>query len=137
MSTATTLATAIDQANPNRIADALRLLKLGQMLTPRTSKIMGAAAVKIALDPPALAITSVRVVNPGAGTAVSGGYIVQDAGGAAVDDGGAPNKPGTCLLADDGSTLEFATALALVDYAEVCYIPRSDTDITAAFEIQG
>ncbi|MFA6166752.1 MAG: hypothetical protein WC700_09055 [Gemmatimonadaceae bacterium] len=132
MSSNTTLAQGLDQANPNRLCDILQKLGLGTLLTPKTAHIHGDTTVYLPLDPPALAVTSVRVVNPGAGTGVSGSYLVQDAGGTAVDWSGA-NAPGFCLLSADGTTLEFATALALVDYAEVCYIPRTTTDITETF----
>jgi len=133
----TTLADALDAANPNRLADILRLVKLGTLLTPTTATIAGVASTDVVLPLPALLITSVRVATGGAGTtAVAGVYIVQDENGTAEDDGGA-NKPGACTLSADGTTLTFATALAAVDSCIVCYVPQSYTDMTSECEIMG
>lgn len=144
MSTATTLATALDNADPNRLCDVLRKLKLGQMLTPLKVTLTPDSSQKtVTLDPPALMITSVRATKGAGGSQKAGEYIVQDASGTAVDHGVGANLPGSCKLSADGTTLTFATnwsntlGASPTDTCIVIYMPRSDTDITTEFEVQG
>ncbi|MFA6166753.1 MAG: hypothetical protein WC700_09060 [Gemmatimonadaceae bacterium] len=144
MSSNTTLAQALDQANPNRIADILQKVKLGTMLTPRTTTFTPASSQKdVTLDPPALMITSVRATRGAGGSQVAGPYLVQDVGGTVRDNGGGANTPGACTLSADGTTLTFnanwsnGLGAAPTDTCIVCYVPRSYTDLTETFNITG
>ena len=125
MSAPFTIADALDQANPNLLADALMKVALGTLLTPKVAAITQTSATTVKLNPPALcpAVVSARVT---AGTALAGVYRCTDAGGTAVDSA----TLGVCKLSADGTTLTFAAALTGVT---VSYIPRSATDLTANF----
>lgn len=116
-----TIAELLDRANPNDLADALRKIKLGTMLTPKKAALTQAAGTAVTLDPPALIVQHARVT-----TGVStGNYIPTDSGGTAAAPSGA--APGVVKVSDDGATLTFN---ANVEALTVTYIPRSDTDIT-------
>lgn len=122
-----TLAGILDEADPNKISDALRKVKLGQLLSPVKQTISQADVVTVPLSPPALVIHSVRVTG---GTALAGVYQVTDTDGTEVNSA----TLGVCTLSDDGALLTFAAALTdLV----VIYIPRSDADMTADFQQTG
>ena len=122
-----TLAGALDEANPNKVADALQKVKLGTMLTPNKQTISQASAVTVPLDPPALSIHTLRVTG---GTAIAGIYQVADTDATEVDSA----TLGVATLSDDGATLTFAAA---VTDLVVIYIPRSDSDLTADFPPTG
>jgi hypothetical protein len=122
-----TLAGALDQADPNKVADALRQVKLGTLLTPTKQTISQTSAVTVALTPPALVIHTVRVTG---GTALAGIYQVADTDATEVDSA----TLGVCTLSDDGATLTFAAA---VTDLVVIYVPRSDADLTADFPTTG
>lgn len=139
----TTIAKAANQADPNSIADVLRLMKLGRMLDPVkltltglpasatldiTSLDKGGSGVAINLGladlvtgqaiPPILDVKTVRVT---AGAAAAGARFMTDAGGAA--------SATVALISDDGKTLTFeGTVTALV----LEYVPRSSTPLTDA-----
>lgn len=146
----------LNEANPNRVINALRLMKLGNMFTPRkvTFAALAAAAAHNITDaahfaaatvvpaypstgpsaklllPAILAIISLRVT---AGAAQPGARVPIDSGGApaasATGIGGAPG--GTAALSDDGTTITFeANVTAFV----LEYIPRSDVDLTLVWE---
>lgn len=122
-----TLASVLDQANPNSVADALRKVKLGTLLTPKqldTGTITGIATVT--LDPPALLVQSARVVTSGTAGSV-GAYIVADASATPAVPAAANTNPGVASLSADGVTLTFPNTITR---AIVTYIPRSDTDMT-------
>ncbi len=131
MSSTLTLADALDQANPNTVSSALQQVKLGTMLTPMkyvSGTIDAVAAVP--LDPPALIIMSARVVTSGTGASV-GTYIAGDSAVTPLlPPGGASTAVGIAAMAADGSTITFPNTVTSVI---VTYIPRSDSDITAAF----
>lgn len=122
-----TLAGALDEANPNKIADALQKVKLGSLLTPTTETISQASATTVALASPALLVSSIRVTG---GTALAGVYKVTDSGGTPVDSA----TLGVATISDDGATLTFAAA---VTDCVVQYIPRSNTDVTSDFPTTG
>lgn len=124
-----TLAGILDEADPNKIADALRKVKLGILLTPQNRTITQSTSVDVVLDPPALGPASItaRVTT---GTALAGVYRVTDSGGTEVDSA----TLGVATLSDDGATLTFAAAVTGV---VVDYIPRSESDITADFQQTG
>ena len=98
-----TLAGALDEANPNKVADALRKVKLGTLLSPLKKTIVQADAVTVTLSPPALVINSVRTT---AGSGLAGIYQVGDTDTTEVNSA----TLGRCSLSDDGATLTFAVA---------------------------
>lgn len=124
-----TLAGILDEADPNSIADALRKVKLGQLLTPQTRAISQTSNVAVTLDPPAQGPASLTV-RVTAGTALAGVYRATDSGGTAVDSA----TLGVATLSDDGATLTFAAAVTDV---VVDYVPRSDSDILGDFQQTG
>lgn len=118
---------ALDQANPNRVADALAKAKLGTILTPlkKTYTGLASAAAHDLTDaahgsgPAALSVATLRVT---AGAAAAGARYMTDAGGTASST--------VALLSDDGKTITFeGTVTAFV----IEYIPRSNTDMTSNF----
>jgi len=137
------LQTALDQGLITELADLLKLMKLGTMLTPlkRTfTGLTGAATYDLtALDAtgetvgaantnrvPALVIHSLVVVT--ATTAnTQGVYVVGDPSITLVSP---TNKTvvGTAKISDDGKTLTFPTADVTAFTIE--YMPRSLTDMT-------
>jgi hypothetical protein len=142
-----TLQLALDQADPDKVGDALQKVKLGTMLAPlkRTFSALSAASAMdlTALDAsgettgtanpnrlPALLIKTLRVTASGTAGSL-GAYIVTDSGGTAiVPPGGANAAVGVALLSDDGKTLTFPnTITAFV----VEYVPRAATDPSTAF----
>lgn len=114
-----TLQDALDQADPNQIADALRLVKLGQMVVPTKKTVSQSAALTVPLAPPALTIVSVRVT---AGAAAAGVRTVSDAS--------ATPSASVVALSNDGATLTFE---GNVTGAVVVYVPRSNADVTETF----
>lgn len=123
-----TLQSMLDQANPETLADLLALIKLGTILTPKkvdTGTI--SASSTVTLSPPALVVSTVRVVTSGTGGAV-GAYGVTDAGGTPiVPPGGASAALGVCTISDDGTTLTFPNTITR---AIIEYVPRSNSSMT-------
>lgn len=119
---AITLGSILSKADPNLLADALRKVNLGVMLSPVVKTITQSSAVTMTLSPPALcpAVVSVRVTG---GASAANVYIVTDSGGTAVDGA-------ICKLSADGATLTFALG---VTSAVVSYVPRSESDLAAPF----
>lgn len=118
--TATSQQTVLDVLNRSKVGElesGLQLVNLGTMLAGQKSSLTQAAAATVTLDPPALAISTLRVV---AGAAAAGGRKIVDAGGTA--------DANTCLLSDDGATLTFE---ANVTQLVVAYIPRSAVDLAS------
>jgi hypothetical protein len=123
-----TLQTKLDKAEPGNLADVLRQVKLGTMLTPRkkTLTALAAAAAHNITDAahgslaPILKITALRVT---AGAATAGARIITDSAALAAAT--------VAALSDDGTTLTFEdTVTAFV----LEYIPRSAVDMTALNE---
>lgn len=136
----------LNEANPNRIFNVLRILKLGNMLTPRkvTFAALAAAAAHNITDaahfaaavvapvypttgpsarvtlPPILAIITLRVT---AGAAAAATRTPSDAGGTPT--------AAVATLSDDGTTLTFE---ANVTGFVIEYIPRSEIDLTTIWE---
>lgn len=151
-----TLADVLDKADPDQIADALRLIKLGRMLNPL--KVTFAAITAVAAPdlttfkvgdagvtvnqgltnfpvgtplPPVLDLTSLRVTASGTGASL-GTYTLTDTGGTAiVPPGGASVAVGIAKLSDDGKTITFPNT---VTGFVIEYTPRSFTDPTTKFE---
>jgi hypothetical protein len=136
-----TLQAALDRADPNKLADALRKVKLGSMLSPL--KVTFASMTSVAEQnitsaanfaaatinqgsaaytrnlPPILAIDSMRVT---AGTAATGERT--------IGDSGATTSTTVAKLSDDGTTL---TCEAAYTGMVLEYIPRSAVDPSGAF----
>ena len=117
-----TLGLALEQANPNILADALRKVNLSKMLEPQKLVLSGAAAsASVTLDPPALLVQSARVT---AGAAAAGLRQIGDA---------AATLSGTvCRLSDDGATLTFE---ANVTGVIVVYMARSEASLSSQFPV--
>lgn len=113
-----TVQTVLNDANPNEIADGIRKLALGNMLSPVkvTFAALGSAAaqdittaaakaaatytgITLALGEELPAILNVRTLRVTAGAAAAGARFVTDAGGTASTT--------VALLSDDGKTLTF------------------------------
>lgn len=116
-----TLGLALEQANPNNIADALRLVNLSKMLEPQKLTVSQTAALTVPLDPPALLVQSVRVT---AGAAAAGLRQIGDAAASA--------SATVCKLSDDGATLTFE---ANVTDAIVVYMARSEASLSSQFPV--
>lgn len=150
-----TLAKALGEADPNRLADALRQYGLGTHLSPQKFTFLGAAGataqnittaawlaratpgsatptlpIAQATLPPILSVVALRVTTGPSGAA--GTHIISDAGGTpAQPNSAAVGAPGIALLSDDGTTLTFASA---VSGFVLEYIPRSARDVNGLFE---
>jgi len=130
--TAITLESALDNANPNEIPSALKMLALGTMLgsTVKQTIALAAVAAAVTLDPPALgpAFVACRVSSVVGGAGAAGVRAVTDAGGTP----GAPgaNGPGLATLSDDGKTLTFENTIKEV---VVSYIAAPSTALSALF----
>ena len=148
-----TLADALNAAEPNEIADALRKTKLGRMLAPVKITLTGITAIA-ALDvtafkkgdatlainagladladkealPPILAVRTCRVTTSGTANSV-GTYAIGDAGSTAVSPTAGANV-GLALLSDNGKSITFPTTITGVVLE---YIPRMASDPDAAF----
>lgn len=138
----------LDEANPNEIADALRLLKLGTMFNPLKRVFTGLTAAATynltALDatgetvgasnPNRLAATSVRALRVTAATTANtvGSYAITDIAGTVLTPTAGANV-GLARISDDGTTLTFATAD--VTAFTIQYVPRvlSSTQMAADF----
>ena len=130
MSTTTareTLKVALDQANPNKIADALAKTALGTMFTPveyDTGVITGATSITLP-GTGALLVQSVIVVS---GTESATPHIP-------VDSSATPGQIGatgiyTAKVSADGATLTFS---ANVTRGRVRYIPNPAALLTDSF----
>jgi hypothetical protein len=145
-----TLGKALDQANPNNLADAFAAAKIGRMLSP-VKVVFAALAAAAAHDitdaahraaatvtglSPALptnevlpAILAVRTCRVTAvGTADTGDRFISDAGGTPAAKGA--NPVGIATLSDDGKTITFE---GTVTGFELHYMPRSNTALDTAF----
>lgn len=124
-----TLQQALSDADPDKIADALRQVDLGNMLTKVDETITPAAvSATITLSQPALMIQSVRVTSNAGGTGTTGTFYVGDAG--ATPSAAASGKNGLCSLSADGTTLTFEGTVAA---CRIVYIPQSETPLTNNF----
>lgn len=135
----------LDQANPNFLADVLRQIGLGSLLTPLKvtfSGLTAAASFDITTAanfefatvnqgspiydnqgylPPILCVNTLRVTA--VGTGATGARFVTDTGGTASST--------VAKVSDDGKTLTFeGTVTGFV----IEYIPRSITSMTSNFE---
>lgn len=146
-----TIQTALDTADPNVVADLLRKMKLGTMLTPlvrRFTALTAAAAFDLtaidatgetvgAANPkrePALVVNALQVIA--SGTAASlGAYIVAATPATPiVPPGGAGLAVGVATISDDGKTVTFPNTVTAFTIA---YVPRSDTDMATTFPTTG
>ena len=136
----------LKKSDPNEVADALRKVDLGTMLTPRvvtfaslsssaavditTAASKAAATVSPALpdnDPTLPPIGTLIAGRITAGTAHTNPFIVTDAGGTPQDPASGVS---VATLSADGKTLTFGAA---VTGFVLQYLPRPATDLTAKF----
>ena len=124
-----TLFSVLDKADPNRLADALRAVKLGTMLQAVEGTLTQAAATTLPLPvksfgPGSMHVRVVTGVSPGK-------YVVTDAAGVIVDVGA---EIGVCKLAADGFSLEFASD---VEEVIVSYMAASETSLDTVWPGSG
>jgi len=128
---AETLKTVLDQAHPNKLADALNLVDLGTLLDVSeydTGTIT--ASADVTLPGGALVVQSARVVTSGTAGSV-GTYIAGDAAATLlIPPGGASAGVGVCQLAANGSKLTFPNTITR---AIVRYVKKPATALSAAF----
>lgn len=123
---ADTLKLELNNADPNKIADALQQVALGDMLTVQKDAVTQTAATTVvltsvtALKRAALMIQSVRVT---AGAAAAG--LRQ------IGDSGATASTTVCKLSDDGATLTFEDT---VSACTIVWIARPAKALTAEFK---
>lgn len=131
-----TMTSALNEAHPAKLADILRKMQLGTMLTPKKVTLTGLTGTTHNItdaahgsNPAILSVVALRVTAATTGTAV-GSYVVGDAGATVVSPATSA-AVGLAKLSDDGTTLTFATADVTAFVIE--YIPRSAVDMTGAF----
>ncbi len=131
-----TVQRALDDANPNEVADALQKVNLGTVLTPLqrtfTGLVSQATQDLTAIDatgeaaggdnPQRLAALSISTLRVTAGTAAAADRQVSDSGGTP--------SASVATLSDDGTTLTFEAALTAF---VITYIPRAAVDMTEDF----
>ena len=139
-----TIKKVLDNALPGELSDALRMVKLGTMLSPFKRAFTGltaAAAFDLtAIDgtgetlgvsnekrKAAVAIGALRVTASGTANSV-GSYAISDAAGTPVSPTAGANV-GLATLSDDGKTVTFPTTVTAFI---VEYIPRM-ADLSAKF----
>jgi len=123
-----TLKSALNEANPNKISDALAKVDLGSMFTIAeydTGSITAADHIHLP-SPGALVVQSVRVVA--AGTAATGPRIVLDSGATAAQIGSTGIY--VCTVNTAGTIITFEGTVTQV---VVRYIPNPAADLTASF----
>lgn len=146
-----TIKSILDLAPPDELADALRLMGLGTMLTPLKRTFTGltaAAAIDITtIDGsgetvgagngnrlPCLVGKTLRVTASGTAASV-GSYILSDTGGTpTLPTGGASAGVGIATLSDDGKTVTFPNTITAFVME---YVPQSKTVMTTAFPPAG
>jgi len=126
---ARTLKDELDLANPNTLADALRQVAVGSLLTPvgGAEVTLGALASTVTLDPPALAILSLEVTDVTAGSGAVGARIISSLPAVAPHAAGVP---GVANLSADGATLTFEGTI--LKY-KCTYLPKPATDLDDNF----
>jgi hypothetical protein len=140
-----TLQNQLNNALPEELPDILRLMQLGNMLTPLKRTFTGLTASGTAdltaIDGTgettgagnpnrvaALAVKTLRVTAATTSTTV-GSYGVTDAGGTTVT-ASTSSVMGICKISDDGKTITFPTADVTAFVIE--YIPQAAVSMTAA-----
>ncbi len=124
-----TLKDVVNDASPNNINDAFRLMQLGDMLAPTKSVHIQAAAPTVTLSPPAAIVMDATVRD---GAAVLGARHVADI--ASVPSAPGANGPGVATLSNDGTTLTFEDNVTDVI---VTYMPRPAADMSTIFAFTG
>lgn len=129
-----TVKNVLNEANPNKIADALAKIDLGSMFTAveyDTGTITAVAAVPIPGNG-ALLVQSARVVTSGTAASV-GTYLAGDSAVTPLlPPGGASTAVGIAALAVDGKTITFPNT---VTRAIIRYIPNPAVALTDKFAI--
>jgi hypothetical protein len=147
-STATVKST-LDQADPNKVSDALRKVKLGTCLTP-LKRVFASLTAAASFDLTLIDGTGETsgIANTNRMACLCLGYLRVDASGTAgsvgnyivgpptstllIPPGGANAAVGVARLSDDGKTITFPNTITGFT---ISYIPRSYTDMTSAFEV--
>lgn len=131
-----TVKSVLDKANPNEVADALALAKLGTILTPTKVALTGLTGTTHNITdaahgshPAILSVIALRVTAATTAGSV-GAYVAGDAGATVVSPA-ASTVVGVAKLSDDGTTLTFATGNVTAFVIE--YVPRAAVDMTAPF----
>ena len=122
---------ALNSAEPQKLADVLAAIDLGDILTVQEwdSGTITAAAT-ITLPGGALLVQSIRVVTSGTAGSV-GSYLPSDANAVMiVPPGGASVAVGVARVAADGSTITLPNTVTRV---VVRYIKKPAVDLTANF----
>lgn len=131
-----TVQRALDDANPNEVADALQKVNLGTVLTPLqrtfTGLVSQATQDLTAIDatgeaaggdnPQRLAALSISTLRVTAGAAAAADRLVSDSGGT-------PSAT-VATLSDDGTTITFEAAVTAF---VATYIPRAGVDMAEDF----
>jgi len=136
MSTADyTVKNALDDAEPNQIADALRKVALGTVLTPIIETITLASVrnhVHLLTDTvakkAALVVQAVEVTNVAGGAADLGVRLVAPSGATPAAKGA--KACGVATLSDDGDIITFEGTVKAI---KVKYIPMPATALTDKF----
>lgn len=128
-----TLLKVLNDADPNKIADALAQADIGTMFTPTqfdTGTITASATVTLP-GQGALLIQSARVVTSGTATSV-GSYLISDAAAVMIiPPGGASVAVGVGRLSADGKTVTFPNTITR---ATIVYIPKPAADLAGDFK---
>ena len=130
-----TLKDALDAANPSQIADALRTIKLGTMLTPIQETITLSSVrnhIHLLTDSvakkAALQVLACRVSDVTGGAGAVGARVIADA--AATPAAPGATGPGIVTLSTDGDIITFeGTILAAV----VWWLPLPDKALTVDY----
>jgi hypothetical protein len=150
----TTLQKSLDAADLNTVADILRKIRLGTLLSPIKVVVAAIGAgvsfditslafkafctvsgveIPVAEGLPAILVAKSLRVQAGAALAV-GSYILGDVGATLLlPPGGASTAVGVARLSDDGTTISFEATSAVTGFTFE-YIPRSFTALSNTFD---
>jgi len=131
-----TIQSALDDANPNKVADALQRVALGTLVTPLKRVFTGLTSLA-AQDLTAIDGTGETTgpTNPKRLALLAGGTLRVTAGAAAAgarfltDTGGTPSAT-VATISDDGKTVTFEAAVTAF---VIEYIPRPHTVMSTKF----
>lgn len=142
-----TIQTVADEANPNNVADILKMAKLGTLLTPLKRTFTGLTAAAsfdlTAIDGTgetvgpsnpkrlaALVVANLRITASGTATSL-GVYVAGDVGASMiVPPGGAGLAVGVARISDDGKTITFPNT---VTGFTITYLPKTIPDSSLDF----
>jgi hypothetical protein len=124
-----TVKSVLNEANPNKLADALQKVQLGSVLDiVDTGEVtLGTVAATVTLNPPALAVLSCDVTDVSGGTGALGARVI------AVTAAAAPHAAGAPGLANINAAGTVITFEGTVKKYRVTYLPRPAVALSAAF----